>query len=467
MRARCSEPGSPNPHVNPLIRTWAAPPTLQLAGLRANNTPCQTPLCPKRRPPRPQQPIFSVFDRGGLHFERHTASSRGFSATKREFCIISGFRVSITGPCANNTPCQTPLCPKRRPPRPQQPIFSVFDRGGLHFERHTASSRGFSATKREFCIIRTPARRQPAPNSVKSHRHRCGEHGKSGGYGCGARGRRRGLDGLRDDAPSNVSHHSPTGVVGAGGIGGPGCGAGGRRRGLDGLRDDAPINVSHHSPTGVVGAGGIRGPCCSAGGWRWGLDGLRDDAPSNVSHHSPTGVEGTGGIGGPGCGAGGRRRGLAGLRDDAPSNVSHHSPTGVEGAGGIRGPCCSARGRRRGLDGLRDDAPSNVSHHSPTGVEGAGGPGGPGRASRRGAERSEDAKSRGRPGSPAPGTPVGHAQQPGPTGTHSSPEHPWGTRETAGARSAAAPRAPHSRASVAHRLSWMLRPGTASISSRV
>ena len=25
----------PNPHVNPLIRTWAAPPTLQIAGLRA------------------------------------------------------------------------------------------------------------------------------------------------------------------------------------------------------------------------------------------------------------------------------------------------------------------------------------------------------------------------------------------------------------------------------------------------
>ena len=35
------------------------------------------------------------------------------------------------------------------------------------------------------------------------------------------------------------------------------------------------------------------------------------------------------------------------------------------------------------------------------------------------------------------------------------------------ARSAAAPRAPHSRVSGAHRLSWMLRPGTASISSRV
>ena len=127
------------------------------------------------------------------------------------------------------------LRPKRRPPRPQQPIFSVFHRGGLHFERHTASSRGFTATKRECCIIRTPTRRQTSPHSVKSHRHRCGEHGQigrawlrcrwaaagpgwdthsndephwCGGYRrnwracCGARGRRRGLAGLRDDAPS-------------------------------------------------------------------------------------------------------------------------------------------------------------------------------------------------------------------------------------------------------------------------
>ena len=51
------------------------------------------------------------------------------------------------------------------------------------------------------------------------------------------------------------------------------------------------------------------------------------------------------------------------------------------------------------------------------------------------------------------------------------PEHQRGRKQPGstqqGARSAAAPRAPtHSRVS-AHRLSWMLRPGTASISSRV
>ena len=65
--------------------------------------------------------------------------------------------------------------------------------------------------------------------------------GGPGGPGCGVRGRWRGLAGLRDDEPNNVSSTpGPTGVEGAGGSGGPGCGARGRRRGLAGLRDDAP-----------------------------------------------------------------------------------------------------------------------------------------------------------------------------------------------------------------------------------
>ena len=53
------------------------------------------------------------------------------------------------------------------------------------------------------------------------------------------------------------------------------------------------------------------------------------------------------------------------------------------------------------------------------------------------------------------------------------PEHPWG-RKQPGTHTAHTARGPKrrsasgpSRASVAHRLSWMLRPGTASISSRV
>ena len=49
------------------------------------------------------------------------------------------------------------------------------------------------------------------------------------------------------------------GVEGAGGTGRPGCGARGRWRGLAGLRDDAQARVSTPGPTGVEGAGGSGG----------------------------------------------------------------------------------------------------------------------------------------------------------------------------------------------------------------
>ena len=61
----------------------------------------------------------------------------------------SGLPLAISGSRANNTPCQTPLCPKRRPPRPQQPIFSIFHRGGLHFGHHASTNRDLTTTKRE------------------------------------------------------------------------------------------------------------------------------------------------------------------------------------------------------------------------------------------------------------------------------------------------------------------------------
>ena len=44
----------------------------------------------------------------------------------------------------------------------------------------------------------------------------------------------------RQRAKPAISTPGPTGVEGAGGTGGPGCGARGRWRGLAGLRDDAP-----------------------------------------------------------------------------------------------------------------------------------------------------------------------------------------------------------------------------------
>jgi len=61
---------------------------------------------------------------------------------------------------------QAPLCPHRRPPRPQHPIVSVFRRGGLHFGRHTNQSHARTATKWgelrcERCTVELGLRRAP------------------------------------------------------------------------------------------------------------------------------------------------------------------------------------------------------------------------------------------------------------------------------------------------------------------
>ena len=53
--------------------------TRMFRGLRANGVRCLAPLCPKRRPPRPQQPVVTGFRRGGLHFGPHCRQSGGIA----------------------------------------------------------------------------------------------------------------------------------------------------------------------------------------------------------------------------------------------------------------------------------------------------------------------------------------------------------------------------------------------------
>ena len=77
------ERGRPRPRAGLGVYVRFEGLTRMFKGLRANDTPRQTPLCPKRRPPRPQPPVFSTFLRGGLHFGHHTASHRGLTVTKR------------------------------------------------------------------------------------------------------------------------------------------------------------------------------------------------------------------------------------------------------------------------------------------------------------------------------------------------------------------------------------------------
>ena len=55
----------------------------QRAGPRRTHTMSDTELCPKRRPLRPQHPIFAVIRRGGLHFGHHTSLRSSFTTTKR------------------------------------------------------------------------------------------------------------------------------------------------------------------------------------------------------------------------------------------------------------------------------------------------------------------------------------------------------------------------------------------------
>ena len=185
----------------------------------------------------------------------------------------SGLPLATSSSRANNTPYQTPLCPKRRPPRPQQPIFSIFRRGGLHFERRTTTNRDLTASKRGNGTIRGPdtsaTRRQLGPHAANPRAGQIGNQRRA--YSprlvpnCGIRGQRRGLADLQSDADHPPIHQAPPVwratrelrderglAVGLGG------GARGRR-GLDGMC------TAMKNPTCVEGAGGSEG-----------LAGLRD-----------------------------------------------------------------------------------------------------------------------------------------------------------------------------------------------
>ena len=92
---------------------------------------------------------------------------------------------------------------------------------------------------------------------------------------------------------------------------GTGCGARGRRHGLGGLRDNGPSNTSVTRPHRCEGqrrAWRARAAVPVSGGGAW---------PDVETTHraGAAGVKGAGGTGGPGRGAGGRRQGQGGLRD--------------------------------------------------------------------------------------------------------------------------------------------------------
>ena len=136
--------------------------------------------------------------------------------------------------------------PKRRPLRPQQPVFSVFRRGGLHFGHNTTSNRDLTA-----------------PEGGLHDQH--GGHRKT----CWARlwnpwaavpvGGSGAWPGFKTTRPATHSDTSAAGVEGAGGHGGPGCGAHGRGEAWPGFKTTRPATHSDTSAAGVEGAGGSGG----------------------------------------------------------------------------------------------------------------------------------------------------------------------------------------------------------------
>ncbi len=63
------------------------------------------------------------------------------------------------------------IVPKRRPPRPQQPIFGMFCRGGLRFGHNILRSR---SPRRENGDTRILTRQKNAPHAAKPLRLSCG-----------------------------------------------------------------------------------------------------------------------------------------------------------------------------------------------------------------------------------------------------------------------------------------------------
>ena len=129
-----------------------------------------------------------VYARGpdGLHVgptprtraRRHARGQRRPRACLVVYVRIKGLTRMFKGLGANNTPHPTSLCPKRRPPSPQQPIFGTSYRGDLHFGRYATSNKQLTNVRRGNCIIRAATRRRYTARQLVMlqipHRHRSG-----------------------------------------------------------------------------------------------------------------------------------------------------------------------------------------------------------------------------------------------------------------------------------------------------
>ena len=159
---------------------------------------------------------------------------------------------------------QAPLCPHRRPPRPQHLIFSVFRRGGLHFGHDTTSNRDLTAPEGSL-------------------------HDQYGGHRkiCWARlWNTWAAVPMGGAEPGRTSHSdtSDAGMEGAGGHGGPGCGAHGRGEAWPGFETTHPATHSDTSAAGVEGPEG-QAAVPVGGGRAWPGFETTHQSASATGHH--------------------------------------------------------------------------------------------------------------------------------------------------------------------------------------
>ena len=91
----------------------------------------------------------------------HSDTSHTLTCEEPVYVRYSRLAHAIAGSRASDTPGRAPLCPKRRPPRPCEPIVGVFRRGGLHFGRHASPNRDLTTPNRD---LTTPNRDLTTPN---------------------------------------------------------------------------------------------------------------------------------------------------------------------------------------------------------------------------------------------------------------------------------------------------------------
>ena len=233
---------------------------------------------------------------------------------------------------------------------------------------------------------------------------------------------------LRNDE-QHTSTPGPAGVEGAGGTGGPDRRAGGRRQGLAGLRDDAPSAArgadgerAGRRPPAHTAARPNKTSHAAAGPGR----ASRRHAEPIISTPCSTCVENTGGPAAVPMGGG---RAWQGIEPTRRAQLAARTASGRAAAHRHTqqpGPTKLAT-RRQGLAGLRDDTPSQSSAHpaplvwrAPEGPEGTGG--------LRGAAPN---KVR------SPSLAGGRALR--------RPEHPWGHKQHEAARPHRGPGGSHVR----------------------